>query len=234
MRPQSSISIPCSRAVSHRPVFAARVPLWFPRHAAFFTRSLQHDGRRADIDLAIIALTSCLVRPRNSCLSPSIVIMSAYHPFTMAVHRWPRQCLCAHRPVKSRLPTHPHHLRNTPSSSPLPHASPKPFGLLIPQLPANFQQCLGRLQKAYKERSSCTSTCRPAPGLQLSQCHSSCHSPPIPPIPAVPGRRRKAHKMARPNRESLVLVIRNSWRGCQLGMPQRINPSEIHSFISIF
>ena len=57
----------------------------------------------------------------------------------MAVHRWPRQCLYAHRPVKPRLPTHPHHLRNTPSSSPLHHVSPNPLDLLIPQLPVNFQ-----------------------------------------------------------------------------------------------
>ena len=35
-----SLFISCSRAASHRPAFAARVPFWLTRHAAFFTRSL--------------------------------------------------------------------------------------------------------------------------------------------------------------------------------------------------
>ena len=118
-----------------------------------------------------------------------------------------------------------HHLRS-PSSSSLPHVSRSPL-YLIQKFPVNFQQCLGCLQKAYQKRSPCPSTSRPAPRLQLFQRHSRCHSSASTRIPSVPGSRRKADKMARPDRECLVFVIGNSWRGCQSGMPKRMNLYEI-------
>src|SRR5216684_7098683 len=39
--------------------------------------------------------------------------------------------------------------------------------------------------------------------------------------------------MARPDCESLVHLFENSWSGCQPGMYQEMNPSEIRPFISI-
>jgi hypothetical protein len=137
-------------------------------------------------------------------LHSTLTIVGAYQPF-------PRSSIiepCAQAYCTS------HHLRNPPPSSSLPHVSPNPLDLLILQFPANFQQCLEGLRKTHKERSSCPSTCRPARGLQLSHRHSRRHSSASPAIPSVAGRRRKPHKMARPNHESLVLVIGNSWRGC--------------------
>src|SRR5229473_1932265 len=39
--------------------------------------------------------------------------------------------------------------------------------------------------------------------------------------------------MARPDCESLIRLFGNSWSGCEPGMYREMNPSEIHSFISI-
>ena len=140
------------------------------------------------------------------------------------------------RSLCAQLTSYSHHLRNPPSSSSLalPHVSSKPFDFLIPQFPVNSQQCLEGLRKTHEERSSCTSPCRPAPGLHLSQRHSRHHSSTGPGAPSIAGRRRNPDKMSRSDCESLVFVIEHSWRGRQSGMPQRKNLSEINSFISHF
>jgi hypothetical protein len=55
------------------------------------------------------------------------------------------------------------------------HVSHSVCGRLVLQFPTNNQQCLGHVQKTHKERSSHTSTRRPASNLPHS-CYHSCHA----------------------------------------------------------